>query len=203
MMKILLPVATLLLLVATTPVLANHGHNNVVTENGCSISAIWKNHGAYVSCVAHLHLGGHSVSQAARSDIGKHHDGDNDEDDVSPTPKPCHDDQDRDDDDRDEDDNDEEGFLNFMTVEANFNEHCPSPSPSPSVSPSPQVSPSPSPEVSPSPSPEVSPSPSPEISPSPSPTITLGNDINASVEAKIHKLFEQINDLLERIQNLI
>ncbi len=31
----------------------------------------WFNHGAYVSCVAHLHQGGKEVSEAARSDIGK------------------------------------------------------------------------------------------------------------------------------------
>jgi hypothetical protein len=42
-----------------------------VTADDCDSSAEWKNHGAYVSCVAKLHLGGKTVSQAARSDIGK------------------------------------------------------------------------------------------------------------------------------------
>ena len=37
----------------------------------CDPNADWKNHGAYVSCVAHQHLGGKAVSQAAKSDIGK------------------------------------------------------------------------------------------------------------------------------------
>ena len=37
----------------------------------CDPNADWKNHGAYVSCVAHQHLGGQVVSQAAKSDIGK------------------------------------------------------------------------------------------------------------------------------------
>ena len=37
----------------------------------CDPNANWKNHGEYVSCVARLHLGGQTTSQAARSDIGK------------------------------------------------------------------------------------------------------------------------------------
>jgi hypothetical protein len=37
----------------------------------CAPEAQWKNHGDYVSCVARLHLGGKTVSEAARSDIGK------------------------------------------------------------------------------------------------------------------------------------
>lgn len=46
----------------------------------CDPSADYKNHGEYVSCVAHLHLGGQVVSAAARSDVGKNHA------EVSPTP---------------------------------------------------------------------------------------------------------------------
>ena len=53
-----------------------------------------KNHGEYVSCVAKLHLGGKTVSEAAKSQIGKKHkdvDDDNDENDdnvpsITPTP---------------------------------------------------------------------------------------------------------------------
>jgi hypothetical protein len=41
------------------------------TKTDCDPNAVWKNHGAYVSCVAHLHEGGHKVSEAARSDVGK------------------------------------------------------------------------------------------------------------------------------------
>lgn len=37
----------------------------------CDPNFPWKNHGEYVSCVAKLHLGGQSVSEAARSDIGR------------------------------------------------------------------------------------------------------------------------------------
>jgi len=42
-----------------------------VQDEECDPNAEWKNHGQYVSCVAHLHLGGEVVSEAARSDIGK------------------------------------------------------------------------------------------------------------------------------------
>jgi len=42
-----------------------------VQAQECDPNADWKNHGAYVSCVAHQHLGGQAVSQAAKSDIGK------------------------------------------------------------------------------------------------------------------------------------
>lgn len=47
-----------------------------------------KNHGDFVSCVAHEHLGGNRVSEAAHSDNGKKDDEDDDnddEDDISPT----------------------------------------------------------------------------------------------------------------------
>lgn len=37
----------------------------------CAPEAQWKNHGDYVSCVARLRQGGQTVSEAARSDIGK------------------------------------------------------------------------------------------------------------------------------------
>ncbi len=41
------------------------------TENGCDPNAQWKNHGAYVSCVAKQKPGGQVVSEAAKSDVGK------------------------------------------------------------------------------------------------------------------------------------
>ena len=37
----------------------------------CPANGVYLNHGAYVSCVAHEHLGGKAVSEAARSNIGK------------------------------------------------------------------------------------------------------------------------------------
>lgn len=40
-------------------------------ENVCDPNADWKNHGAYVSCVAKQKPGGQVVSDAAKSDIGK------------------------------------------------------------------------------------------------------------------------------------
>ncbi len=53
-----------------------------VTQTPCDPEKHWKNHGEYVSCVAHQHLGGKTVSEAAHSDIGKKdHDGE-------PTPSP-------------------------------------------------------------------------------------------------------------------
>src|SRR5260221_11272630 len=39
----------------------------------CDKDKVWKNHGQFVSCVAHEHQGGEEVSEAARSDIGKKH----------------------------------------------------------------------------------------------------------------------------------
>ena len=43
----------------------------LVEDGECDPNADWKNHGEYVSCVAHTHPGGQVVSEAARSDIGK------------------------------------------------------------------------------------------------------------------------------------
>lgn len=40
-------------------------------RENCDPNYPWKNHGEYVSCVAKLKLGGQSVSDAAKSDIGK------------------------------------------------------------------------------------------------------------------------------------
>lgn len=37
----------------------------------CAPEGVWKNHGDYVSCVAKLKEGGQTVSEAAKSDIGK------------------------------------------------------------------------------------------------------------------------------------
>lgn len=53
------------------------------SEETCDSNAQWKNHGAYVSCVAHTHPGGQVVSDAARSDIGKKH---NTAPSVTPSP---------------------------------------------------------------------------------------------------------------------
>ena len=56
-----------------------------------SISPMVKNHGEYVSGIAQLHLGGSTVSEAAKSDIGKKHHDDNDndgDDDLTPTTTP-------------------------------------------------------------------------------------------------------------------
>jgi len=53
-----------------------------VTVVVCDPTLNWKNHGAYVSCVAHMHAGGSSVSEAAKSDIGKKHD----KNDITPSP---------------------------------------------------------------------------------------------------------------------
>lgn len=40
----------------------------------CNPDDNWRNHGAYVSCIAHLHRGEEEVSEAAHSEIGeKHH----------------------------------------------------------------------------------------------------------------------------------
>lgn len=44
-----------------------------VSSETCDPSLQWKNHGAYVSCVAHTHPGGQVVAAAAKSDIGKKH----------------------------------------------------------------------------------------------------------------------------------
>lgn len=147
-MKKILPLLTLLFLLASTPSLAHHNPN----EGECDPNEDWKNHGAYVSCVAHTHPGGEVVSAAAQSDVGK------------------------------------------KDVEE-------------SASPSPSVSPSPSPEVSPSPTPEPSPSPSPEASPSPSPEGTAlvlpGSGLNLNNNDALEKIIEKLEQLLERLQNLL
>lgn len=51
-----------------------------VQTQTCDPNAQWKNHGQYVSCVAHTHQGGKVTAEAARSDIGKKH--------VSPSVSP-------------------------------------------------------------------------------------------------------------------
>ena len=73
-MKKLLPLITLLFVLTITPVLAQNGNGS-----DCDPDDEWKNHGEYVSCVAHTHPGGAAVSAAAQSDIGKKFD---DEDDI-------------------------------------------------------------------------------------------------------------------------
>lgn len=49
---------------------SSSGKQSNKPEN-CDPNFPWKNHGEYVSCVAKLKLGGKTVSEAARSDIGK------------------------------------------------------------------------------------------------------------------------------------
>ncbi len=89
-MQRILPVFTGFFLLANFPFLGFGSHAQIVTS--CDASAQWRNHGAYVSCVAHTQTGGADVSVAAKSDIGKE---DNDEDEnepdeveVSPSPSP-------------------------------------------------------------------------------------------------------------------
>jgi len=52
----------------------------------CDPDANWKNHGAFVSCVAHLHGGGEEISEAARSDTGKKHIDETPTPSASPSP---------------------------------------------------------------------------------------------------------------------
>ena len=49
----------------------HHDGKEAKTSEDCDADGSWKNHGAYVSCVAHQHFGGKAVSEAARSEIGK------------------------------------------------------------------------------------------------------------------------------------
>lgn len=49
----------------------------------CNPNYDWRNHGEYVSCVAHLHDKDATVSAAAKSDIGKRHDNDSDDKDAT------------------------------------------------------------------------------------------------------------------------
>lgn len=51
-------------------------------DTKCDPNTDYKNHGAYVSCVAHEHQGGEEVAEAAHTDIGK----DNEHGTVTPTP---------------------------------------------------------------------------------------------------------------------
>lgn len=53
-------------------------------EEKCGPNEEYKNHGAYVSCVAKTHPDGKEVSEAAKFDIGKKHV--EDEDDITPSP---------------------------------------------------------------------------------------------------------------------
>lgn len=59
---------------------------NLQTE--CNPSLEWKNHGAYVSCVAKLKMGGQAVSEAARSDVGKKNKNPNASASASPSVSP-------------------------------------------------------------------------------------------------------------------
>lgn len=118
-MQKLLPVLAFLFVAAAVPAIAaqNNGNSN------CDPAANWKNHGQYVSCVAHTHPGGQVVSQAAQSDIGK-------KSSVAPSPS----------------------ASPSVSPSPNASpEVSPSPSvePSPSPSASPEPSASPTPEASP------------------------------------------------------
>ncbi len=135
-MKKILPVLTLIFVLIATPAFAkssNHQDSDDVSASpsaSCNILSIFKNHGSFVSCIAHLHEGGNSVSIAARSDVGK-----------------------------DEDENEDEGDEPVSPNPSSTPAVSPSPSSSPEVSPTPSESPSGSPEVSPSPAVSPSPSP--------------------------------------------
>src|SRR3989338_3414707 len=83
-MQKLLPILSLVFVLTATPVIASHGNDKNSSEENCDTDASWKNHGSYVSCVAHEHEGGAAVSAAAQSDIGKK--SDNDEVETSPSP---------------------------------------------------------------------------------------------------------------------
>ncbi|MCL5784605.1 MAG: hypothetical protein M1142_04625 [Patescibacteria group bacterium] len=97
-MKKLLPLFALLLVLGASPVAASKPFDKddlspVITrqqeevevdeKEDCDPGAAWKNHGQYVSCVAHQKLGGEEVSEAARLEIGK-----DDDDKSSPAPTP-------------------------------------------------------------------------------------------------------------------
>ncbi len=86
-MKKFLPLLILLFVLAVTPVFAQSynsnpnsykGKNNIIVNDPsptpqatCDPALDYKNHGAYVSCVARLHQGGQTTSNAAKSDVGK------------------------------------------------------------------------------------------------------------------------------------
>src|SRR5690242_12348498 len=61
--------------VTNTPTPTTEDHQKDVKaasdSTACDPNAEWSSHGEYVSCVAKLHLGGKTVSAAARSDVGK------------------------------------------------------------------------------------------------------------------------------------
>ena len=127
----ILPILPLLFVLTITPAIANQNKdsgksNNQLTQTSCDPDDDWKNHGEYVSCVAHQKQGGNSVSVAARSNIGKY-----------------------DDDEDDEDDNDQSCPIASPSPSV---QPSPTPTPGTSPSPSPSASPSPTPSVSPSPS---------------------------------------------------
>lgn len=85
-MQRILPVFTGFFLLSIPP-LFGFGKNfnaNVI----CDESAVWRNYGTYVSCVARTQQEGAAVSVGAKSDIGKKDDEDiEDEDEVSPFPE--------------------------------------------------------------------------------------------------------------------
>lgn len=66
----------------------NEVKGNQQTTTGCNPEDNWKNHGAYVSCMAKVHFGGQKTSEAAKSDIGKKKDEDSSDDDEEQAPTP-------------------------------------------------------------------------------------------------------------------
>src|SRR5579884_1409461 len=68
---------------AVSPSPSGSATPNSTSSPSCNPDDFWKNHGAFVSCVAQLHLGGNITSEAAHSNIGKRCDEDGDEDDES------------------------------------------------------------------------------------------------------------------------
>src|SRR3989344_3933414 len=70
-MKKLFTLLSLLFLLIVTPAFASRDEHSGSNSSGCNLDDEWKNHGEFVSCVAHEHRGGDDVSEAARSDVGK------------------------------------------------------------------------------------------------------------------------------------
>ncbi len=162
-MKKLLPLLTVLFLLLTvTPIFAKTGSSTL----GSDQDGDFKNHGQFVSSVAHEHEDGEEVSEAARSSIGKK---DHDED-------------------FDEDEDDDDGGIVIPPT--------PGVSPSPTVSPSPLVSPTPdvSPTPAVSPTPDVSPTPS--VSPSPQATTGDQTTLLQNLIEKLNSVIDTLKKLL-------
>lgn len=67
------PLLLLLFVLTAAPVFAvsNNSNHTPTPQATCDPALNYKNHGEYVSCVARLHQGGQTTSNAAKSDVGK------------------------------------------------------------------------------------------------------------------------------------